>query len=112
MTFELRRVGAAIVVGGIAMATLAGCTSDAAVPTNVNVGADRSSDFPDITARVQAATTQMSNEEAQKISARLSGLAAQRRSGAISEAEYQRQMIELQSLAENHGADTLKEIEN
>jgi hypothetical protein len=43
---------------------------------------------------------------------RLTALAGQRQTGAISEAEYQRRLKELQLLAERHGPDALKEIEN
>lgn len=114
MACVLRRLGAAIVMG-CALATVAGCTSPSQTTTNaamVNPGADRSATYPDITARVQAATAQMSNEEAAKISARVSALGEQRRAGTISEAEYRRLMAEMDALAENHGADTLKEIEN
>ena len=111
MALGFRQAGAAIVLGGLI--ALGGCAAtspqQAAV---VNPGADRSAAFPDITAPVHAATAQMSNEEAASISSRLSGLAAQRRAGTISEAEYRKQMLELQALAENHGAQTLKEIEN
>lgn len=111
MAFEFRRAGAAIVLGGLAMSGLAGCMA-APVPDGVNAGVDRASPYPDITARVHAATTQMSNDEAASISARLSALGAQRQAGSISEAEYQRQVRELQALAANHGAETLKAIEN
>ena len=69
-----RRLGAAMVMAS-ALALVAGCTSPSQTTTNaamVNPGADRSATYPDITARVQAATAQMSNEEAAKISARVS----------------------------------------
>jgi hypothetical protein len=55
---------------------------------------------------------QMTSEEALNMQGQLTALAGQRRSGAISEAEYQRRLKELQLLAEQHGADTLKQIEN
>ncbi|MBD9372243.1 SHOCT domain-containing protein [Rhizobium sp. ARZ01] len=111
MALDFRQVGAAVVLGG--MVVLGGCAATSSQQASVvNAGADRSATYPDITARVYAATTQMSNEEAASISARMNGLASQRRAGAISEAEYRKQMLELQTLAESHGADTLKEIEN
>ncbi|MFD1326871.1 hypothetical protein [Mycoplana ramosa] len=111
MAFDFRQVGAAIVLGGVAV--LGGCAATSPqVASEVNVGADRTSDFPDITAPVHAATAQMSNDEAASISARMNGLAAQRRAGTISESDYRKQMLELQALAANHGADTLKDIEN
>ncbi|MCD2184526.1 SHOCT domain-containing protein [Rhizobium sp. TRM96647] len=114
MAYDLRRLGAAVAICGT-LAVAAGCTSASTTTTNaqaVNPGADRSTTYPDITARVQAATAQMSDEEAAKISARVSGLGAQRRAGTISEAEYRRQMAEMDALAQNHGADTLNEIQN
>ena len=114
MAYDLRRLGAAVAIGAV-LAVVAGCTSASTTTTNAqiaNPGADRSATYPDITARVQAATAQMSNEEAAKISARVSSLGAQRRAGTISEAEYRRQMAEMDTLAQNHGADTLKEIQN
>lgn len=54
----------------------------------------------------------MTNEEATDMQARLTSLGAARKSGAISEAEYQRRLKEMRTLAEQHGADTLKEIQN
>ncbi|HUH49697.1 MAG TPA: SHOCT domain-containing protein [Mycoplana sp.] len=108
---DIRQFGAAIVLGGTTV--LGGCAATSPqVASGVNVGADRSSAFPDITAPVHAATAQMSNEEAASISARMSGLVSQRRAGTISEADYNKEMLELQALAANHGADTLKDIEN
>lgn len=114
MTFDIGRFGVAIVLGGLCGAILSGCspTTSTATASTVNPGADRSSTYPDITAPVHAATAQMSDEDAQKISARVSGLSAQRRAGTISDAEYRRMMLEMDALAKNHGGDTLKEIQN
>ncbi|HVK90301.1 MAG TPA: SHOCT domain-containing protein [Mycoplana sp.] len=114
MALEFSRMGAMIVLGGLTGAILAGCSSatSSAVAPEINRGANRSATYPDITARVSAATTQRSNDEAAAISGRLSALGAHRQAGTITEAEYRRQMLELQALAANHGADTLKEIEN
>ena len=67
--------------------------------------------YPVIEGKLPAATTQMSNEAAASQSARLTALGAARSSGKISEAEYQRRLKELQLLAANHGADTLKQIQ-
>ena len=111
MKAEFSKVGAMIVLGGLAGAILGGCSPTSTVSPEINRGADRSATYPDITARVGAATTQMSNDEAASISARLSALAANRQAGTISDADYQREVLELQALAANHGADTLKEIE-
>lgn len=54
----------------------------------------------------------MTEEEAVSMQSRLTALATARQSGSISEAEYQRRLKELQLLAEQHGADTLKQIAN
>lgn len=111
MAFQSRRFGAVLVVSALA-AMLAACNStapEAVVPATAG-SVDRSPVYPDVTAPVTAATTQMSDEEAASLSARLTALAASRRSGAISEAEYRRRLAELQALAANHGQDTLAEI--
>ena len=68
--------------------------------------------YPNIEGKRPAAAPQLSNEEAAKTSAHLSALSSRRASGAISEAEYKRRLLELQALAEHHGADTLNEIRN
>ncbi len=67
--------------------------------------------YPVIEGKLPAAGPQMSNEEAASQSARLTALGAARSSGKISEAEYQRRLKELQQLAANHGANTLKQIQ-
>ncbi|WP_026614202.1 hypothetical protein [Ensifer aridi] len=80
---------------------LAGCNSTAELAT-----------YPSVYGQRPAAMQQMTDEEAVNMQERLTALAGQRRSGAISEAEYQRRLKELQLLAERHGPDALKEIEN
>lgn len=114
MAFDFGKLAAAILIGGLSGTIMSGCTSASSPSqaTLVNPGADRSSTYPDITAPVHAANQQMSNEEAQKISARVSSLAAQRRAGTISDAEYRRVLLEMDALAANHGPDALKEIQN
>ncbi|WP_342394656.1 SHOCT domain-containing protein [Sinorhizobium numidicum] len=87
--------------GLILAGMLAGCSSTADLAT-----------YPSVYGQKPAATQQMSNEEAVNMQERLTALSAQRRSGAISEEEYQRRLKELQLLAEQHGADALKQIEN
>jgi len=89
------------VSGLIVAGMLAGCSSTAELQT-----------YPSVYGQRVAATQQMTDEEAVNQEERLTALAAERRSGAISEAEYQRRLKELQMLAERHGADTLKQIEN
>ncbi len=66
--------------------------------------------FPSVYRPLYAATTQMSGEEAQSQQQALSGLAARRASGAISEAEYRRRVAEMRALGANHGAETLSEM--
>jgi hypothetical protein len=100
MAVDLRRV--LVVVAGLALPVLAGCTA---------TSGETATDYPDITALVGSATTQMSDEEAAAMSANLDQLAARRASGAISEGEYRRRVAEMQALAGGHGAQALSEIE-
>ena len=111
MAFEIRRLSAVLLMAAVP-AVFASCaaTSTRSDPT-VNAGANRADVYPDITAVVTAETQQMSDEEAASYSARLSALTNRRRSGAISEAEYRRQLAELQALRDGHGQQTLSEIQ-
>lgn len=109
MAFEFRRLSAALLMAAMPV-VVASCASSQA-PATVNPGANRSGFYPDITAVVSAETQQMSDEEAATYSANLTALAHRRNSGAISEAEYRRQLAELQALRDNHGKATLSEIE-
>lgn len=68
--------------------------------------------YPVIEGKRPTAGPQMTNEQAAAQEARLSSLSGLRSSGKITEAEYRRRMQELDTLAANHGADTLKEIRN
>ncbi|CAK7256082.1 MULTISPECIES: SHOCT domain-containing protein [unclassified Shinella] len=107
MAFEIRRLRAALLMAAAA-AALASCASS---ETTSNAGANRADVYPDITAIVSAETQQMSDEEAAGYSARLTALSNSRRSGAISEAEYRRQLAELQALRDGHGKAALSQIE-
>lgn len=89
------------VVGLLLAGALAGCSSTAQLAT-----------YPSVYGQKPAAAAQMTEEEAVSMQSRLTALASARQSGSISEAEYQRRLKELQSLAEQHGADTLKQITN
>ncbi|MCA1494622.1 hypothetical protein [Sinorhizobium alkalisoli] len=90
------------IFSGLMLATvLAGCNSTADLQS-----------YPSVYGQKPAAMGQMTDEEALNQQERLTALAAQRRSGSISEAEYQRRLKEMRALAEQHGADTLKQIEN
>lgn len=54
--------------------------------------------YPDFSKPLTSAMDQMSDEDAKKQEAQLAGLAARRRSGAISEAEYWRRVNEMRKL--------------
>ena len=112
MAFEFRRFSAALLMAGASMALGACASSSTETASTVNAGANRADVYPDITAIVRAETQQMSDEEAAAYSARLTALSHRRRSGAISEAEYRRQLAELQALRDGHGQATLSEIQN
>ncbi|MFB2552069.1 SHOCT domain-containing protein [Ensifer soli] len=89
---------------------LSACTSsslDDAAPVAATPAA-----YPSVYTPLQGATAQMTDAEAQSMEARLSRLSSARASGAISVAEYERRRRELEALADNHGADTLREITN
>ncbi|MBW8302209.1 MAG: hypothetical protein K0M60_21675 [Hydrogenophaga sp.] len=66
--------------------------------------------YPDFSGSLTAANVQMGNEEAAELQAKLSALGAARKSGAISEAEYQRRLVLLRKLAAEHGADAQAQI--
>ena len=82
-----------------AASVLPGCTSPY---SDKRVFADEANEnrdiYPDFSKPLTSAMPQMSNEEADKQEAQLSHLAAQRKSGAISEAEYNRRVEELRKL--------------
>ncbi len=109
MAFEIRRLSAVLLMAAMP-AVFASCTSKPQDPS-INVGANRAEVYPDITALVSAETKQMSDEEAAAYSESLTALSKQRSSGAISDAEYRRQLAELQALRDSHGKATLSEIE-
>ena len=109
MAFEIRRLSAVLLMAAIP-AVLISCASKPQDPS-INAGANRAEVYPDITALVSAETQQMSDEEASSYSESLMALAKRRSSGAISDAEYRRQLAELQALRDGHGKATLSEIE-
>lgn len=111
MAFEIRRLRAALLMVAATLALASCASSETGSTATVNAGANRTDVYPDITAIVSAETQQMSDEEAASYSARLTALSSRRRSGAISEAEYRRQLAELQALRDGHGKATLSEIE-
>lgn len=65
--------------------------------------------YPDFSKPLSSAMDQMSNEEAKSMEARLTSLAARRRSGAISEAEYWRRVNEMRSLRDEMPKDQTTE---
>lgn len=84
------------------MFALPGCTSSS---SSKQVFADEANDpnpdvYPDFSKPLTSAMPQMSDEEAANQQAQLSALAARRKSGAISEAEYNRRVAELRKLNE------------
>jgi hypothetical protein len=112
MAFDFRRTCAIVLMTALP-AFLASCSSNSletAAPVTTGDGPDRSMVYPDITSPVTAAAEQMSEEEVLAFSARMDSLASRRRSGAISEAEYRRQVAEMQALRASHGQATLDEI--
>ncbi|WP_411036788.1 SHOCT domain-containing protein [Shinella sp. BYT-45] len=109
MAFEIRRLSAVLLMAA-APVVLASCAASS-TPSTVNAGANRAEVYPDITAIVSAETQQMSDEEAASYSASLTALARRRSSGTISEAEYRRQLAELQALRDSHGKATLSQIQ-
>ncbi len=101
----------------VSMALVAGCSSatmdDRSSAYTTTMARPIAADvYPVIEGKRPAASVQMSNEDAANQEARLTALSRARSSGQISDAEYQRRLKELQALAANHGADTLKEIQN
>jgi hypothetical protein len=58
----------------------------------------KSDPYPDFSKPLSSAMDQMSDEDARKMSSQLSALSVQRRSGAISEAEYWRRVKEMRAL--------------
>ncbi|MGO8103251.1 hypothetical protein AB9F46_22885 [Rhizobium leguminosarum] len=66
--------------------------------------------YPNFGAPLTAANVQMSDEQAAELQHQLTALAARRKAGALSEAEYQAKVAEMRRLAAEHGTDTLSEI--
>jgi hypothetical protein len=74
-------------------AALAGCSS-----TKIPDDSPRSDVYPDFSKPLTQAMPQLSDEDAAKQEKQLAALAARKKSGAISEAEYRRRVKELQDL--------------
>lgn len=76
-------------------------------PTIANSGT-----YPTFGPPITAANSQMDDSEATRIQAQMASLAASRNAGAVTEAEYQRQLADLKRLAATHGAAMQAKIEN
>lgn len=68
--------------------------------------------YPGFERPLTSAALQMTDDEAVSQEARLSALGKARKSGSISEAEYQRRAKALRDLAAQHGQQTMDEIAN
>ncbi|MBR0555762.1 SHOCT domain-containing protein [Ciceribacter sp. L1K23] len=68
--------------------------------------------YPTFAEPLTAANTQLTDEDAASISARLSALSRARKAGTVSEADYQRQLQILRKLAAQHGVDAEAAIAN
>ena len=68
--------------------------------------------YPSFAGPLNAASVQMSNDEAAALQAELTAIGTVRASGAMTEAQYQQRLAALRRLAEQHGQETLSQIEN
>ncbi len=80
--------------------------------TTMPTGPVNTGRYPTFGGPLTAANVQMENTDAAKIEARMTALSAARRSGSVTEAEYQRRLAELRRLASEHGAAAEAEISN
>lgn len=125
----IAKTGMRLVPGAFLLALLAGCTTPQPVDTTASfntlptaqvVGPQPVSaqpavkqdtgTYPTFSKPLTSAADQMSDSEAMELQKRLSALASARRSGQVSEAEYRRQLQELQNLATHHGEDAQAQI--
>jgi hypothetical protein len=68
--------------------------------------------YPTFDGSLTAANTQIGDEDAAGTEAQLTALTRARANGSVSDAEYQRRVAELRSLAANHGQDAQTAIAN
>lgn len=66
--------------------------------------------YPVFDYTLKAAAEQIEDADYQKTEPRMAALARQRKTGAISEAEYQRRVAEYRKLAADHGTAALSDI--
>ncbi len=76
-------------------------------PVLANTGA-----YPTFGRPMTAANNQMDDSEATRIQAQMAALTASRNAGAVTEAEYQKQLADLRLLAATHGAAMQAKIAN
>lgn len=122
-----QRIIFAFLAGGLAVA-LAGCSTatpktaalyapkvlvtgtqpvSTVQPVMANAGV-----YPTFGRPITAANVQMDDVEATRVHARMAGLTAQHKSGAVSDAEYQKQMTDLRQLAVTHSVEMQNRIAN
>jgi hypothetical protein len=66
--------------------------------------------YPTFARTLVAANEQIEDTDYQKTEPKMAGLARARKSGSISEAEYQRRVAAYRKLASDHGTDALNSI--
>ncbi|MDO1583857.1 SHOCT domain-containing protein [Rhizobium oryzicola] len=67
-------------------------------------------EYPSVGRPLTAANTQIADQDFDSTEAKLTRLANQRKSGAITEAEYKRRIAALRQLGSEHAADAEREI--
>lgn len=82
------------------------------IDPDATTGLANTGKYPSFSKPLRAASAQMSDEDAVLMQQNLDALARKRKSGAISESEYKARVEELRKLAAEHGAETIKEIQN
>lgn len=123
------KTAARLVPGALLVVLLAGCSTSQPVdtaavnsPLTVQVVGPQPVDsqpavkrdtgtYPTFGKPITSAADQMSDAEALELQKRLSSLASARKAGQVSDAEYRRQLQELQNIAAHHGADAQAQIE-
>ena len=86
--------------GTTILIALSGCMSSD-LDKGPQPGANATGTYPSLGNPLQSATAQMSDAEAASMGRHLESLAKQRKGGAISDAEYQRRLAALKSLAKS-----------
>jgi len=98
-----RRQARITVAASLAVLLLAGCSSTGSSDDGLVSNRPRpapAEKYPDFSKPLESAMTQMSDEQAAQQEAQLSSLTHQRRTGAISAAEYNRRVEELRLLGQ------------